>query len=37
MNLFDMNQKYAEVLPLQEVLDYLDLWRGRQRGGQIDQ
>ena len=37
MNLFDMNQKYAEVLPLQEVLDYLDLWRGRQRGSQIDQ
>ena len=32
MNLFDMNQKYAEVLALQEVLDYLDLWRGRQRG-----
>ena len=25
MNLFDMNQKYAEVLALQEVLDYLDL------------
>ncbi len=37
MNLFDMNQKYAEVLALQEVLDYLDLWRGRQCGGQIDQ
>ena len=37
MNLFDMNQKYADVLPLQEVLDYLELWRGRQRGGQIDQ
>ena len=32
MNLFDMNQKYAEVLALQDVLDYLDLWRGRQRG-----
>jgi len=37
MNLFDINQKYADVLPLQEVLDYLELWRGRQRGGQIDQ
>lgn len=34
MNLFDMNQKYADVLPLQEVLEYLDLWRSRQRGGQ---
>jgi maleamate amidohydrolase len=34
MNLFDMNQKYADVLSLQEVLDYLDLWRSRQRGGQ---
>jgi nicotinamidase-related amidase len=35
MNLFDMNQKYADVLALQEVLDYLDLWRSRQSGGQI--
>ena len=35
MNLFDMNQKYADVLALQEVLDYLDLWRSRQGGGQI--
>ena len=35
MNLFDMNQKYADVLALQEVLDYLDLWRNHQRGGQI--
>ena len=34
MNLFDMNQKYADVLALQEVLDYLDMWRTRQRGGQ---
>lgn len=32
MNLFDMNQKYADVLALSEVLDYLDLWRSRQRG-----
>jgi maleamate amidohydrolase len=35
MNLFDMNQKYADVLALQEVLEYLDLWRSRQRGGQV--
>jgi nicotinamidase-related amidase len=34
MNLFDMNQKYADVLPLQEVLDYLDAWHTRQRGSQ---
>jgi nicotinamidase-related amidase len=34
MNLFDMNQKYADVLPLQEVVDYLDLWRRRQPKGQ---
>jgi hypothetical protein len=30
-----MNQKYADVVALQEVLDYLDLWRSRQRGGEI--
>jgi maleamate amidohydrolase len=35
MNLFDMNQKYADVLALQEVLDYLDGWRSAQRGSQI--
>ena len=35
MNLFDMNQKYADVLALQEVLDYFDLWRSRQRSGQV--
>jgi maleamate amidohydrolase len=35
LNLFDMNQKYADVLGLQEVLDYLDDWRSRQAGGQI--
>ena len=35
MNLFDMNQKYADVLPLQEALDYLDAWHTRQRGGEI--
>jgi nicotinamidase-related amidase len=35
MNLFDMNQKYADVLALQEVLDYLAGWRSAQRGGEI--
>ena len=34
MNLFDLNQKYADVLALQEVLNYLDMWRTRQHGGQ---
>jgi nicotinamidase-related amidase len=27
MNLFDMNQKYADVLPLVEVLTYFDSWK----------
>jgi maleamate amidohydrolase len=27
INLFDMNQKYADVLPLADVLDYLAKWR----------
>ena len=27
INLFDMNQKYADVLPLDEILAYLDAWR----------
>jgi nicotinamidase-related amidase len=27
INLFDMHQKYADVLPLAEVLDYLAKWR----------
>jgi nicotinamidase-related amidase len=27
VDLFDMNQKYADVLPLSEVLEYLDSWR----------
>jgi len=27
INLFDMNQKYADVLPLAEILAYLDAWR----------
>jgi maleamate amidohydrolase len=31
INLFDMNQKYADVLPLAEVLQYLDAWRAKKR------
>ncbi|HEX9442816.1 MAG TPA: isochorismatase family protein [Candidatus Binatia bacterium] len=27
MNLFDMNQKYADVLPSEEIFKYLDAWR----------
>ncbi len=27
INLFDMNQKYADVLPLDDILKYLDGWR----------
>jgi nicotinamidase-related amidase len=30
MNLFDMNQKYADVLPLAEVLEHLAVWRAQQ-------
>lgn len=30
INLFDMNQKYADVLPLAEVLEYLAAWRVEQ-------
>ena len=29
MNLFDMNQKYADVLPVSEALDYLNTWKPR--------
>ena len=29
INLFDMNQKYADVLPLAEVLEYLGAWRAQ--------
>jgi maleamate amidohydrolase len=32
INLFDMNQKYADVLPLAEVLEYLTTWRAEQGG-----
>lgn len=31
INLFDMNQKYADVLPLAEVLQFLDSWRAEIR------
>jgi maleamate amidohydrolase len=30
INLFDMNQKYADVLPLADVLEYLAAWRAEQ-------
>jgi hypothetical protein len=30
INLFDMNQKYADVLPLAEVVEYLASWRSSQ-------
>jgi len=33
INLFDMNQKYADVLPLAEVLAYLKGWRAERRAG----
>ena len=32
INLFDMNQKYADVLPLAEVLECLATWRAEQDG-----
>jgi nicotinamidase-related amidase len=31
MNLFDMNQKYADVLPLGEVLEYMAAWGAEHR------
>jgi hypothetical protein len=33
INLFDMNQKYADVLPLAEVLDYLASRRAKREEG----
>jgi len=30
INLFDMNQKYADVVSLAEALEYLTAWRARQ-------
>jgi nicotinamidase-related amidase len=32
MNLFDMHRKYADVLPLTEVLKYLETWSARRAG-----
>jgi nicotinamidase-related amidase len=32
MNLFDMNQKYADVLPLDEIIKYLDDWSAGKAG-----
>jgi maleamate amidohydrolase len=33
VNLFDMNQKYADVLPLNDVINYLRSWRAEQPVG----
>jgi nicotinamidase-related amidase len=33
INLFDMNQKYADVLPLDEVVKYMRSWRAEQPVG----
>jgi nicotinamidase-related amidase len=32
INLFDMNQKYADVLPLDDILKHLDAWRAEKAG-----
>ena len=32
INLFDMNQKYADVLPLDDIIKYLDGWRAEKAG-----
>ena len=32
INLFDMNQKYADVLPLDDILKYLEAWRAEKAG-----
>jgi len=34
INLFDMNQKYADVLPLAEVLELMATWKAQQHEGQ---
>lgn len=34
INLFDMSQKYADVLPLTDILGYLDNWR-LEKAGQV--
>ncbi len=33
INLFDMNQKYADVLPLEQIVKYLRSWRAEQPVG----
>jgi nicotinamidase-related amidase len=33
INLFDMHQKYADVLPLAQVMQYLHSWRAEQPVG----
>jgi nicotinamidase-related amidase len=33
INLFDMNQKYADVLPLEQIVKYLRSWRAEQPAG----
>jgi hypothetical protein len=33
MNLFDMHKKYADVLPLAEVVELLHSWRAQRDGG----
>ncbi len=32
INLFDMNQKYADVLPLAEALEYMAAWGAERKG-----
>ncbi len=36
INLFDMNQKYADVLPLAEVLELMASWKAQHDGGQSE-
>jgi len=33
INLFDMNQKYADVLPLDDIVQYIRSWRAEQPAG----
>ena len=32
MNLFDMNQKYADVIPLADALEYIAVWHAEHSG-----
>ena len=36
INLFDMNQKYADVLPLADVLEQLAAWRAKHSGAKAE-